>query len=64
MILLLPRLNSAILLLLDGTVGALVERSSAALRVAGSIPTRNKYLYDLQIVVPGLADCVCGFLCL
>ena len=45
----------------DGTVGVVVERSTAALRVAGSIPTRSKYLYGLQIVVPDLAVCVCVF---
>lgn len=39
---------------LDVTVGALVERSTAAQRVASSIPARNKHLYDRQIVVPGL----------
>ena len=32
---------------------------TAALRVAVSIPACNKYLYDLQVVVPGLAVCVC-----
>ena len=48
----------------DGTVSALAERSTAALRVAGSIPARNKYVYDLQVDVPGLAVCVCDFLCL
>ena len=42
----------------DGTVGVVVEQSTAALRVAGSIPARNKHLYALQIVVPGLAVCV------
>ena len=32
----------------------MVERSTAELRVAGSIPARNKYL-------SGQAVCVCGF---
>ena len=27
----------------------------------GSIPARYKYLYGLQVVVPGLAVCVCDF---
>ena len=45
----------------DGTVDTVVERSTAALRVAGLIPARNNYLYDLQAVVPGLAVCVCDF---
>ena len=35
--------------------------STTALRVTGSIPTRHKYLYDLQLVVPGVAVCVCDF---
>ena len=39
-------------------------RSTAALCVAGSIPVRNKYLYELQVVVPSLAVSVCDFLCL
>ena len=38
-----------------------VERPTAELRVAGSIPGRNKYLYGLQVVAPGLAVCVCVF---
>ena len=41
-----------------------VEYSIAALRVAGSISTRTKYLHGLQVVVPGLAVCVCEFKCL
>ena len=36
-------------------------RPTGRLRVAGSIPRRNIYLYHLQIVVPGLAVCVCEF---
>ena len=48
----------------DGTVGSVVECSSVALRVAGSIPARNKYLFDLNLVVAGLAVCVCEFKCL
>ena len=48
---------------LNGTVGAVGERTTAVLRVAGSIPARNKYSYDLQIVVSGLAVCVCDFIC-
>ena len=43
----------------DGTVGAVVERPTAALRVAGLIAAWNKYLYGLFVVVPGLAVCVC-----
>ena len=31
----------------DATVGAVAENLNAALRVAVSIPARNKYLYDL-----------------
>ena len=34
------------------------ERPTAALRVAGSIPAKIKYLYDL-LVVPDLAVCAC-----
>ena len=43
------------------TVGAVAERPTAALRVAGSIPAQNKDWYGLQVVVPGLAVCVCDF---
>ena len=32
----------------------MVERSTTALRVASSIPARNKYLYDINLIVPGL----------
>ena len=31
----------------DGTVGAVVKRSTVALRVVGSIPARNKNLFKL-----------------
>ena len=41
-----------------------VERSTVVLRVVDSIPIRHKYLYGLQVVVPGLAVCVCEFKCL
>ena len=40
-------------------VGAVAKRWTAVLLVAGSIPARNKYLYGLQVVVPGMAVCVC-----
>ena len=39
-------------------VGVVVERPTATLRFAGSIPAPNKYLCDLQLV-PGLAVSVC-----
>ena len=39
----------------EDTVGAVTERLTAALRVAGLIPTRNKYLNGLEVVVPGQA---------
>ena len=42
------------------TVGAVVKLSTAALRVAGSIPAWNQCFYNLQVVVPGLAVCVCN----
>ena len=45
----------------DDTAGVVVERPTAALCVAGSIPVRNTYLYGLQAVVLGLAVCVCVF---
>ena len=48
---------------IDGTFDAVVERSTAALRVAGSIPARNQF-YGPHLVVPGLAICVCEFKCL
>ena len=46
---------------IDNTVSVVVERPTAALGVARSISPRNKYLYGLQVVVPGLAVCVCDF---
>lgn len=36
-----------------GTVGAVAECLTAALRIVGSFPARNKYLYGQQVVVPG-----------
>ena len=42
-------------------VSAVAERSTAALHVAGLIPARNKYFYDLHLVAPGLAVCVSEF---
>ena len=47
-----------------GMFGALVERSTAALRGGGSIAARNKYFNGRQVVVPGVAVCVCEFKCL
>ena len=49
------------LLICSRAKGAVAERASSALRVVGSIPARNKYLYDLYLVAPGLAVCVCKF---
>ena len=62
---------------INGTIGAAVERLTVALRVTGSSPARNKYLYGLTfwpipegrvqlpvLVVPRLAVCVCEFKCL
>ena len=46
------------------TFGAVIDQSTAVLCVASLIPTRNKYLYDLHVVVPGLAVCVYAFKCL
>lgn len=43
----------------DCTIDVVVKRLTVAQRVAGSIPARNKYLYDLQVVVPALGVCVC-----
>ena len=37
----------------------MVEHFTAALSVAGLIPARNIHLYDLHLVVLGLAVCVC-----
>ena len=33
--------------------GAVAERSGAALRVAGSVPKRNKYLFGIHLAVSG-----------
>ena len=54
----------SVLIMLDGTVGAVAERATPVLRVTGSIPAPNKYLFDLQILVPGLPVCAYDFLCL
>ena len=43
------------------TFVAVVKRPTVALCVAGSIPARDKYLYGLQVVVPGLVVCACDF---
>ena len=42
----------------EGTVDAMVERLPAKLRVAGSIPGRNKYVYGLKVVLRRLTVCV------
>ena len=47
-----------------GMVGGGVSRSSATQHVAGSIPARCKYVYDLQVVVPSLGVLVCECRCL
>lgn len=39
-------------------VGAMAKRSTGAQRVAGSIPARNKYLYNL-LVVFSRSGCLC-----
>ena len=43
---------------IDDMFGVVAESSTAALRAAGSIPTRTKYLYGLQIVISG-SGCLC-----
>ena len=40
-------------MLVVGTVGAVFERSIAALRFAGSVPAHNEYLNSLRVVVLG-----------
>lgn len=48
----------------DGAEDAVGKKCvSSALRAAGSIPTRNKYLYCLQILVAGLIDHVHVMFC-
>ena len=47
-----------ILLFFYGTLDAIAERLTTALRVTGSIPAPHKYLYGLMVVVPGLV-CLC-----
>lgn len=46
------------IIIYDGPVDAVVDLSSSALRVSGSINAR-KYLYGHQIAVPGLVVCAC-----
>ena len=48
---------SLVIVTIDDTVCAVVERPTVVLRVAGSILSLNKYLYGLQVVVPGLVLC-------
>ena len=43
----------------DDMVGAVAEGPTAPLRVMGSIAAWTKYLYSLQIVIPG---CLCFFM--
>ena len=37
-----------LIVVIDGTVGAVADQSTVALRVAGTNPARNKYLYGLH----------------
>ena len=39
-------------------VDTVADQPTAALRVAGSIPARNKHMYGLHLAVPGLVVCV------
>ena len=48
----------------DGVLGALADRSTALLCVVGLTPVWNNYLYDLHLIVPDRAVCVCQFKCL
>lgn len=41
------------------TFGAEAEKLTVAIRVAGLVPSRNKYLYGVQIFVAGLGVCPC-----
>ena len=48
--------------LFKGTVGEVAERSTAALRVAGSIPVHRKNICTAyKVVVPGVDVSVCDF---
>ena len=42
-------LQSKFILLIDGTLGAVSEQSTAALPISSSIPEWNKYVYGLKI---------------
>lgn len=42
----------------DGSVDAVIEQSTAALYIAGSIPAPKQYLYDLQIC-SSWPECLC-----